>query len=232
VNFPDKDPREIIPTQPSRGLLSSSTDDSTTLEIEDEFGRTKRVKRDSQEYRNHCARQLLESSNQYTQQGERGRGGGGETQSEPWAWSRGGNETQEQQRYEHEIKSTKLYSKYIADGITAAGGLVHEDSRQRVTTMSAQSRVRSQWEKTLQGESREFLEEIHQQTQERRSSAAVANTEGSVVTTSGGGHRESCGCRSLDLIRSGRKEIDVEKETNRATETDRRGGAAYWSLIN
>jgi hypothetical protein len=230
VNFPDKDPREIIPTQPSRGLLSSSTDDSTTLEIEDEFGRTKRVKRDSQEYRNHCARQLLESSNQYTQQGERGRGGG-ETQSEPWAWSRGGNETQEQQRYEHEIKSTKLYSKYIADGITAAGGLVHEDSRQRVTTMSAQSRVRSQWEKTLQGESREFLEEIHQQTQERRSSAAVANTEGSVVTTSGGemataraagaGVSTSSGLDERRLMLK-RKQIERQRQTE---EVEQRTGA-------
>lgn len=78
----------------------------------------------------------------------------------PWAWSRG--QSSEEQRFEEERRSTKQLAKMIDEGASRV--------------ISSQSRVKSQWEKTLQGESRGYLDQIHQETIEMRSSGG-AGTE-------------------------------------------------------
>jgi hypothetical protein len=205
------------------------------------------VKRDSQEYRNHCARLLLLqtssssaaslSSNQRTDERQRWeQDDSDQIAPTPWAWSRG-DVSQEQQRYEQEIKSSKLYSKLIVDETSATAAAAEEgrDSHKRVggTTMSAQSRVRSQWEKTLQGESRDFLEEIHQQTEEMRSSSAANATAPSPLLTAsgavgrgggGGGGGGGDGTTTASSVMDERRAMLKRKQSERQRQTEGTSG--------
>lgn len=48
-----------------------------------------------------------------------------------------------------------------------------QDENPNKILRSAESRVKSQWEKTLQGQSRNYLDQIHQEIEEKRSLSTV-----------------------------------------------------------
>lgn len=51
----------------------------------------------------------------------------------------------------------------------------NQDDYTSKTLISAESRVKSQWEKTLQGQSRNYLDQIHQEIEEKRLSSNIDN---------------------------------------------------------
>ena len=109
----------------------------------------------------------------------------------PWAWSRG--QSSEEQRFEEERRTTKQLAKMIDEGVSRV--------------ISSQSRVKSQWEKTLQGESREYLDQIHQETIEMRSSGA-----GTIPTTGPHSVIVSAGTTALDERRLLLKRKQLERQ--------------------
>jgi hypothetical protein len=161
----NRSPSAVAPTTSYHPQLHHPEQPSDEYsDIEDEFGRTKRVRRDSQDYRTHKSllmRSPPTSTYEMNQRNDSDYEG-------PWAWSRG--QSNEEQRFEEERRSTKQLTKMIDEGI----GRV----------ISSQSRVKSQWEKTLQGESREYLNQIHRETLEMRSGGGAGGGAGSRI---GGG---------------------------------------------
>mmetsp|Transcript_22933 Transcript_22933/g.33522 ORF Transcript_22933/g.33522 Transcript_22933/m.33522 type:complete len:300 (+) Transcript_22933:66-965(+) len=93
-----------------------------------------------------------------------------ENKSDRYAWSTGREDPQKI------IEKSREFSRMVADEIDAT------------VVMSSSSRVRSQWEKTLQGESRVHLERIHEETTHARKHAEETTVVGVKRKSSSGGN--------------------------------------------
>lgn len=118
------------------------------IEIVDEFGRTKVVKKRSREYEDY-----LQMSTQRVVDPAVATGTHETTRHSSWSWSTGTTSPDESQRVRLDEQRAK----------TAMQALVSHRMQKEVE-MSSASRVKSQWEKTLLSSSKEYLEDIHKQT--------------------------------------------------------------------
>lgn len=140
------------------------------VEIQDEFGRTRLVPRNSNTYQQHMREQEVQREVQRAKdrifggRSDDGRGGGSGSDScsgsgsggTQWAWSRGENHN-----------STADWLKDIAEerGIKA---LVEDRVEKEVVAsfqLSDAARVKTQFEKVLNNSAREYLDDVHREVE-------------------------------------------------------------------
>jgi hypothetical protein len=181
-------------------VLETKSNVDELVDIEDIYGRNKRVKRDSNEYKDYLSRQKITSADTNSIYYDYGHS------TEKWQWSNGQpdddmySDTYTNNKKIHDILQSKIDNEVI-----------HSNN------ISSDARVRSQWEKIIKDDKiKSYLNEIHETTSQIRHNNSIChNNSNNIDDDNVVKNNSNSVVINENYERNHKKELLLQKQLNR-----------------